>query len=875
MQVDRITNFALCELRRTPDCCPAAWVRVPCMMAFICYAGLGPGMRPRNFVFITLLALCHLQVGGQVLTNALPPSTTQAADPDTTASDVNTAPLPDDPSQEILPVAQLEPAPQTGIPVRWIADRQTWVGRIATLYGVSEFHYRDYVLRADKIVYNQATTELQAEGHVQVTGGPEDAFIEATHGDMRLDMHTARFFNVNGSIGVRHTGRTVVYSTTNPFLFTGRVLIQTGEGNYRVVGGTMTNCRLPHPDWQLIAHAISVANGRASTSNAIFKLLGVPVFYLPYLRHPVQENGRESGFLIPIPGNSSVKGFILGEEVYVVLNRSMDMVVGLEYYSKRGFAPKGDFRYKGPGLDYLNVTWNALIDRGIAAVPPATGLVNQGGEDIVALGRQDINPETRVTGNVEYLSNYVYRLVFDDNISQATSSEVHSNIALTHTHDGFIPSAYLDRLQTFASTAPGDEARILHLPTLRFDSIDRPLGASPLYWEMGSSIGRLSRAETGFNAHNIGRFDFYPHLSLPIFAGGWSIVPEVALRETAYSGSEIPDLTGANGGTPTVSHDPLNRSNLEASIDLRPPALERDFTLAGWNRTLRHVIEPEFTYKFVGGIGTQARNVLLSDTTDIATDTSQAGFSLTQRFYLSPINPQPCSSADTDSATSRCPSQPREWASWQIEQRYFFDPSFGGALIPGRRNVFDPTLDLSGIAFLTVPRNLSPITSRLRFEAIENLRIEWDMDYDPRVGHVGADNLFAGYSWGRTTVGLGHSLLNAVDEQGSAATTIQSQQLQPFLEIGKQNGAGFNLAANGGYDFVHGALQYAGIQATYNWDCCGLTVGYRRFQLGNLGTVSRDETQYLYSFTLANFGSVGDVGHTKTVFRDPNLPPAY
>ncbi len=87
-----------------------------------------------------------------------------------------------------------------------------------------------------------------------------------------------------------------------------------------------------------------------------------------------------------------------------------------------------------------------------------------------------------------------------------------------------------------------------------------------------------------------------------------------ALRETSYSGSEIPDLTGANGGTPAVSHDPLNRSDLEAAIDVRPPALERDFTFNGWNRTLRHVIEPEFTYRFVGGIGTQARNVLLVDT---------------------------------------------------------------------------------------------------------------------------------------------------------------------------------------------------------------------------------------------------------------------
>jgi LPS-assembly protein len=368
----------------------------------------------------------------------------------------------------------------------------------------------------------------------------------------------------------------------------------------------------------------------------------------------------------------------------------------------------------------------------------------------------------------------------------------------------------------------------------------------------------------------VGRFDLYPHISLPFGAGGWSVVPEAALRDTFYSISQVPDLTGANNGTPSISHSSLNRADAGVSVDMRPPALERDFALGRWNRELRHVIEPELTYRFVGGIGSREQNVLMADTTDIATDTNEVGFSLTQRFFLRPTGKQPCAPEDAQ-ASGGCPAKPREWASWQIAQKYFFDPNFGGALISNRRNVFDATLDLTGVAFLTSPRNLGPIISRLRFEAIDNLRIQWDMDYDPRGGRIGASNLYAGYSWGRTTVGLGHSLLNAVDEKGSTASTIMSQQFQPFMSIGKPSGAGFNLAANSGYDFVQGQLQYAGMQAVYNWNCCGLSFGYRRYALGPL----RDETQWLYSFTLANFGSVGDIRRSNSVFRDPNLPPAY
>ncbi len=806
-------------------------------------------------------------------------------------------PLPNDPGQEILPVAQPEPEPVSGVPVVWEARNQRRAGNIWTLTGDVVVHYRDYILRADKVVYDQSTTELDAEGHLQVTGGPNDVLIYADSGNIRLNMHTARYSRVHGSQGVRTLGNKTVYSTTNPFFFSSRVVLEISEGRYNIIDGTVTNCRLPRPDWEIISRTIKLEDSKASTSNAWFKFLGVPVFYLPYLRHPVDATGRESGLLIPVVSTgSSVRGYTFGEQVYWAINRSMDMVAGLEYYSKRGWAPDGDFRYKGLGQDHATVRLNALVDRGVLlpnAYGTGTTLTNQGGVDIHVLGRKDLTTETRMAANIDYLSSYIYRLVFNDNFKEAVSSDVRSTISVTNAHKGFVPSLSLERFQSFAGTTGsnesttainGNQARILHLPSLRFDVLDRPLGAPKLYWGMGSSLAYMDRAEpaaiplgTSFHARNAGRFDFYPHLFLPLSAGGWEMAVEAAVRETAYTLSQIPDCVGTNcntsvnGGTPFLSHDALNRGDFEVSVNLRAQAVERDFAFTRWNRTLRHVIEPELTYRYVGGIGSREVNVLQVDTTDIATNANEMGYSLTQRFYLRPAVQNPCLFTGEESSPKGCQAQPREWASWQIAQKFYINNDFGGALIPNRRNVFDATLDTTGIAFLTSPRNLAPITSRLRFEAIDNLRVQWDLDYDPKVGQFNADNLYAGYNWGRTTIGVGHALLNAVDESGAAATTIKSQQVAPFLTIGKPSGKGFNLAANGGFDYAISTLQYAGIQAAYNWDCCGLSFGYRRF---NLGTI-RNETQWLYSFTLANFGSVGDIRRANTAFRDPNLPPAY
>ncbi|HVU44689.1 MAG TPA: LPS assembly protein LptD [Terracidiphilus sp.] len=829
-------------------------------------------MRPRTFVIITLLAAYGLRVGAQGLSSGLPPSQ-PAADSSQTQPQ-----LPDDPGQEIVPIAQPEPLPSTGTPIEWQAQQQSRVGDVWTLNGNVVVHYRSYILRADSIVYHQSTSEIEADGHLQLTGGPNDISLTATHGDMRLNMHTARFYNVNGSQGIRRAGRTVVYSTTNPLLFSGRVLLQTGEDSYRIVDGSITNCRLPHPDWRVIARSIALENGEASTKNAGFEFLGVPIFYLPYLRHPVDETGRTSGFLTPVISNgSSIRGFTFGEQVYWAINRSMDMVVGAEYFSKRGWAPNGDFRYKGPGEDHLIARWNALLDRGTEELAE-TGTaqpVNQGGVDVSASGRKDFSPNTRLTGIADYLSSYAYRLVFNDNYAQATSSQVASDVGLIHNHNGFMPSVSLDRFQTFASTANGNEAKILHLPMLRYDVLDRPLGSSPLMWGLGSSLSYLNRSEPEFHVRNVGRMDVYPHIALPFSADGWSFVPEAAFRETFYTISQTPNRISTNGGIPTISHDPLNRQDLEASVDIRPPALERDFELPFWNRELRHVIEPELTYRYVGGIGQNARDVLHFDIADTVTDTNEAGFSLTQRLYARPIHPKDCAPEDKD-ASGLCPVQQREWASWQLAQEFYIDPRFGGALIPGRRNIFESTLDLTGAAFLTAPRNVSPLISRLRFDAIDNLRIQWDFDYDPKRGMMDADNLFAGYSFGRTTVGVGHAMLNAVEENpGSASPTLKSQIVQPFLEFGKPGNGGFNLAANGSYDFESHQIQYGGVQAVYNWDCCGLSLGYRRFELGSIEGTGRNEHEWLYGFTLANFGSVGDIRRASTVFHDPTLPPPY
>ena len=79
--------------------------------------------------------------------------------------------------------------------------------------------------------------------------------------------------------------------------------------------------------------------------------------------------------------------------------------------------------------------------------------------------------------------------------------------------------------------------------------------------------------------------------------------------------------------------------------------------------------------------------------------------------------------------------------------------------------------------------------------------------------------------------------------------------------VGNDNRRGWNAAFDAVYDYRIGVMQYATTQVTYNSDCCGFSVQYRRFSLGTL-----NENQYRIAFTVANIGSFGTLKKQERLF---------
>ncbi len=767
-------------------------------------------------------------------------------------------------------------APPPGTPVHIEAAHQGKIGDAYTLDGDILILYRTYRIRADHAVYNTVTEDVNARGRVTIDGGPSDEHIVADRGTMNLDRHTAHFYDATGTLGVRSvTHDRFVFTAPNPFALTGREVLELGPGRYQVLEGSMTSCRLPNPDWRILAKRILIENNVAHAGSSTFTLFHAPLFYMPYISHPVAQDHRQTGILLPIFGDDTQKGVIVGDSAYIVMGRSADATIGAEYFSQRGFSPFGQVRYRGLDDNFAGVRFRALLDR--VSNPDKGG--NEGGVDIITNGRRELGPHTRAVEDVEYLSSYIYRQVFEENFTSAINSEVKSSAYLTSENNGLAATGRFERYQNFRSDTKGDEIKVLHVPELHLDALDQPLGKLPLLWGGEASADALSRSEPGFQTSEfVPRLDIYPHLALPLSADSWTVRAEAGVRDTFYGKTQQP---GVPGSVPVAELGAtLNRAAFLSTVSLHPPTLERDFTLPAAGRLfgsteLRHTIEPELSYRYVTGVHHFA-DTLRFDLTDALTDTNELEYGLTQRLFLRHLHPQPCKGDDALGPAATCGGSTVDWLSWTVAQRYYFNPTFGGAAVAGQRNVFTSTLDLTGVAFLSGPRSSSPVISRLRLRTTSATDLDWDLDYDVHSGRLSASNVFASYRLRSYFFSVGDARLFNLLPQVAAlpnapnpnntSTESAFNQIHLAAIYGSPTKHGFSGGMNLGYDFVQSQRQFLGAQGGYNRDCCGVAFEVRQYALGSGASQIRNDTQYLFSFTLAGVGSAGSLSPGLRVF---------
>jgi LPS-assembly protein len=692
--------------------------------------------------------------------------------------------------------------------------------------------YGEMRLRADHVEYNNATSETMARGHVIFDY--QNQHLEAREGHLNVATGVGTFHLVRGTIKLERRPNPLLLISQNPLYFEAADVDRLSADRYIIHHAWFTICEPQHPTWQFYAPRAKVTLGaKVALVHSNFRLYRIPLVWLPYATAPAGDHVRQSGFLLPAIGQSNSKGFIIGDAFYWAPKPWLDTTLGFEDFSSRGTSQRAEFRarpFEGTSIRY---TYFGVIDRGIEG--PDNTIQKQGGHQQQLEIQSLWSHGWRFVADINQLSSLTFRLAFADTYGDAINSEVRSSTFLTNNFRGFSFNVASLNDRNYLELTPPSSVILRSSPEVRFSSVEQsPWSNLPVYFSFTSTAGAVHRDDEFLDTPSfVTRTEFAPKVTIPVHFGDWlGITASAAFRTTFYGNSLA--------ASEVLTGNSITRNTGEFSVELRPPTLERFFDQPKRRRRFKHTIEPTFTYRYVTGVNNFA-DFIRFDSDATLTNTSEIEYGIRQHLYVK----------DGD-------DQPVDFLSWDIVQKHYFDPTFGGALVPGQRNVFQALDSITPFAFASTPRNWSPIVSDIKLTPGGRFDAEQILEYDPqlqKITTIGTLLKIKPYSEFFATVA-------DFRLQGDPLVQPPSHQIRLLVGYGSLTRRGFNVTAGTSYDIQNNLQQNQFVQVSYNGSCCGLAVEYRRIELATV----RTENQFRVSFIIANIGNFGNLRRQEHLF---------
>lgn len=235
------------------------------------------------------------------------------------------------------------------------ADSARVVDNESTFFAGDVELIRDHAaIAAEEITYDQAVGRGNAEGNVFIW---DRAFL--WRGERAL-------FNFDDELTRLEAGR--YWLVDRQGRGRARLIKNDSYANItRLTGVEYTTCPRNAETWKFSASKIKLDHDldRGYATNALLKVRGVPVFYLPYINFPLSGK-RKSGLLPPTLGNRSESGFDIQVPIYWNIAPEQDATFIPRIIADRGEMLGGEYRYMGrefrSEIDFTYLPGDKLAD---------------------------------------------------------------------------------------------------------------------------------------------------------------------------------------------------------------------------------------------------------------------------------------------------------------------------------------------------------------------------------------------------------------------------------------------------------------------------------------------------------------------------------
>lgn len=683
-------------------------------------------------------------------------------------------------------------------------DHLSWEGFVDLQFGDGRIQAEQLDLYTEPKPDGTTSRRVEASGNVVFLRGQERLSGQS----LKMDLTTGKGTFEN-AIGYAEPGVFVEAKSIE----------RVDPHTYRINGGKFTSCCQPNPRWDFSASSATLKVDKKITArNVVFRAKAVPAFYLPYFVYPIEQDQRSTGFLFPHFGQSSVRGFNLGGGFFWAMGRSLDQTFYADRYTKYGYGFGHELRYALPTPSRGNFR-TYLLRR------------SDGGaweHDFNWTAVQQLPGRVRANLQVQETSNVAFQEQIQDSLDYASRRFRRSSVSLQRAFGPHNLLLQADSTDTFFPELDGTITQITqrHLPLFKVNGSPQKNRATGLVLAYEARAENIENSDPG-GSSKYARYDANPRLSRPISVSFLQLTPEVQVRGTRYSRSDV-----AGAGT---TGDPITRKYVEANVEMRGPNFSKVFDTEGnfYSDRYKHVIGPEATFTRRTGIDRELFDTIPKfDGHDYLVDTSEVRYGLVQRFYAK----RPGRGGKLDAI---------EFFNWRISQTYYFDIE---------ASTFDPNYNYENLLLgpSGEPARFSPLRSQMRFRPNDFITSNFTVQYDTTLKQVRNIDLSAGVEYPTFRFDAGWSRANRVarnpENRRRTYDTLRGSSRWAIVpgRLAMEAGADYNILDKK-------LLRLSGV-LRYDIQCVGFLVEYIRSEYG----ARVGERQFRFSIELANIGSMGN-----------------
>jgi LPS-assembly protein len=725
----------------------------------------------------------------------------------------------------MMDAAAQAPQRSTELPITLKAEHQEFTEDRAIASGSVEISWEDYKIYADYMEYNLKTKEIMAKGRVTMIS--KETVLSGEKLQFNLNDRTGVIYDVYGQVPP-----SVSYKTDK--------LTQVDNDTLTFDKINFTSCTQLVPRWRISCTKGKIKKDKyIDMNNVVFKIKKIPVFYVPYLRYPLTESGRATGFLFPGIGRSNLRGFFLFNSFYWNIKPNVDLTLGLDYYGKAGIGLNEEFRYLFKFMDgdikfyYFKYKPGVVLAEGEKA-PADNSFYSMNSSDYLLEmnHKQSINfLNTKIIVSIDKQSDANFLRLFSNDFDAVLRRISRSSVSLTSNFANNIRFSVNGAIHDTYYTFNNSSQSLRYLPSISLNWNQQKIWILPGRFSLDTSYSSVQRVgksydeDEGLYVTDISsqRFNIQTIYSLSMIRTPWlAVKTDLSSKHSFYAKSRDPNISISK--PEAILDEPLHLSYNTAAVEMKGPIFSKIFEFK--NSKWKHLIEPKITMRYVTQVDPDERVKLIPVDNFDYPSYSFVGFSLTNRLLTK----------------GKTASSASEVLSYIVSQDYYFEPELAhrGRTINGEFPEF------------------SELTNTLRFRPFKYFSLDAQLIYNYFLESETFLNNFT-----RIRVNLSYTNRNSF-LWGNFNFT---RYVNPYLTKthvfnrdvigGRLNldipGFPIKLDSNINYDITAKEFRYGSTRIIFDYQCLKLIGELRMFRYGG-----RIETQFNVGITFGNLGMVKD-----------------